>query len=428
MWSQMSDNLSRPSKSISRRRLLRASGATLGLGVTTGVSGCSSSLPPLGQQQSYGRLDTPAANEPTYTQWIPAPPATDGSDSDAAYYLFGADTPGTTARVPRLLALRRASTICSLDYFGIGWTAYDRYVWTPFGSVLSGDFTVDAVRDTLSETAYTRTGTYQKYHLFERPDGRRVGVSDGVLLFVTPGDEHPNLSRLADAGAGGHPRLRDTDSPGAEAMNTAGTGIRLVGGREFGSFHEQAQWGVETFRAGNDGIYQVITLVFPSERTVALGDVKTAYREQTELRSGWTAGADSFDVDRDGRIVTLAARVPTQNLVEFQEFAAPVQATWGFNWDATTRSLTIRHEAGEPVSATRLTVDIDTDQAPYRLDSREVWAGTRTVMPGDQTTLDLADTPGLRSVSLNLRRTHDAYYWSLARWEPEQTKADTGTV
>jgi hypothetical protein len=211
-------------------------------------------------------------------------------------------------------------------------------------------------------------------------------------------------------------------------VKAAGSGISVAGGREFGSFHDRAEWGVETFRAGEDAIYQVITLVFPSADTVALGDVKTAYRERTGLRAGWTTGAESFDAERDGRTVTLQARVPRRNLVEFEEFAAPVQVTWGFDWSATTRELTIRHEAGDPVPSSRLAVDIDTDRAPYRLDSREVWTGVETVEPGDRTTLDLADTRGLRSVSLNLRRVHDDYYWSLAHWNVERATDDDGSA
>lgn len=424
----MTDDTSRPSKEMSRRGLLRTGGVALGLGAMVGVSGCLSALPPLGSKQPYGRLDTPVPEEPTYAQWVPAPPATIDQTLDKEYYLFGADTPGATALVPRLLALRRASTICSLDYFGVGWKNYDRYIRTPFGSVLSGEFSAKTVRTTLSKTAYAQVGTYQEYDFFERADGRQVGVSDGILLLGTPTDERADLTRLADTGAGDYPRLRDADSAGAEVIDAAGSGLRLGGGREFGSFHEQAQWGVETFRAGNDGFYQVITLVFPSESNVTLSDVKTAYREQTGLKAGWTTGVDSFDAERDGQIVTLEARIPRRNLVNFQEFAAPVQATWGFNWNATSRQLTIRHEAGEPVPAARLAVDIDTEQAPYRLDSRKVWTGTETVTPGDQTTLDLADTRGLQSVSLNLRRVHDEYYWSLAHWDIEEATGSDEAV
>jgi hypothetical protein len=327
----MTDDTSRPSREMSRRGLLRNGGAALGLGAILGVSGCLSALPPLGDQQTYGRLDAPVPEEPTYAQWVPAPSGTDGQTLEREYYLFGADTLGTTARVPRLLALRRASTICSLDYFGVGWADYDRYIWTPFGSVLSGSFSANTVRRTLSETSYTQAGTYREYDFFERADGRQVGVSDGILLLGTGTDERVDLTRLADTGAGDYPRLRDADSEGAEVVDAAGSGLRLGGGREFGSFHEQAQWGVETFRAGEDGFYQVITLVFPSESGVTLGDVKTAYPERTGLQAGWTAGVDSFDAERDDRIVTLEARVPRRNLVTLQKFAAPVQATWGFD-------------------------------------------------------------------------------------------------
>ncbi len=424
----MTDDRSRPSKKLSRRGLLRTSGGALGLGAMLGVSGCLSALPPLGDQQTYGRLDAPVPEEPTYAQWVPAPSETNDQTLEKEYYLFGADTPGTTTRIPRLLALRRASTICSLDYFGVDWANYDRYIWTPFGSVLSGDFSANTVRTTLSETSYAQNGTYRVYDFFERADGRLIGVSDGTLLFGTPAHERADLTRLADTGAGDHPRLRDADSAGAAVVNAAGSGLRLGGAREFGSFHEQAQWGVETFRVGADGFYQVITLIFPSASSVTLSDVKTAYREQTGLRAGWTAGVDSFDAGRDDRIVTLEARIPQRNLVNFQEFAAPVQATWGFDWNATSRRLTIRHEAGEPVPAARLSVDIDTDEAPYRRDSREIWAGAGTVTPGDRTTLDLSETRGLQSVSLNVQRAHDKSYWSLAHWDIETATGSDETA
>ncbi|MEZ3117546.1 hypothetical protein RYH80_16645 [Halobaculum sp. MBLA0147] len=404
-----------PPSRTTRRGLLRIGGTGLALGGAVGSAGCLSALPPLGGGQRYGRIDAPASDDPEYARWVPAP-WDEVSEDD--YFGFGAARPGTAPRVPHLLAWRRASTVCSLDYFGVGWASYDRYVWTPAGSVLTGSFEAKTVRDTLGGTAYRPAGDYREYDLFERPDGRRVAVRDGTLLFVTPDDEHPDLERLADTGAGAHPRLVDANDAAATVVERASESTRVSAAREFGAFHEAAAWGADGFRVGDDGVYQVITLVFPSPDTITLDELQTAYRERTGLVEAWTQEADSFDAQMDERVATLETRVPEGDLRRFDAVAEPVQATWGFEWDAAERALTIRHEAGASADPNRLTVDIDTDEAPYRHDDRPVWTDVDRVEPGAETTLDLGAVTGLESVGLDLRRVgEDGWsYWNLAGW------------
>lgn len=67
-----------------RRGVFKAVGVALATGVTTSTTGCLSSLPPLGQKQTYDRVDVPPPDESTYQSWLPAPATLDNGHTHPA--------------------------------------------------------------------------------------------------------------------------------------------------------------------------------------------------------------------------------------------------------------------------------------------------------------------------------------------------------
>ncbi|MFC6941349.1 hypothetical protein ACFQE8_15485 [Salinirubellus sp. GCM10025818] len=389
----------RPStKPRTRRGLLRAAGGTLAAGVAVGATGCLSSLPPLGRGQSYGRLEVPPPDEPAYRRWLPAPSTFEVHESNYAFaYREPAPVDGGE---PEEFLGRRAMSKSELDYFGLGESNYDRLLETPFGIVVEAEFEASTATETLAGSGYEPDGSYRGYDLFSRSDvPRRAAVRDGVVVWSSERvHDRPDVEALVDAGAGDRRRYHEENEAFARASEAAGANRMLIVGPDFGDPTDTAEMGADAFRFDGDVAYQVVTLRFPDGRVPTADRLERAFRDEY----GLTEEAEVFDVRIDGRLATLETRVPLGEPRDLTPIEDPPQVTWGAEFDADARALTLRHETGEAVDTEWLWFDAETEARPGMIETEPLWTDERGIGPGDGDTVDLSDRPDVTGASVVL--------------------------
>lgn len=383
-----------PSIDRRRRRLLATSGTALASALT---AGCLSSLPPLGGNQRYGRLDVPSGTDPAYRKWLPTP---SDSDSSAAPYSFAAlqsTDPRPTA--PEEFIARRAYSKAAVDYFGIGFENYDRLLDSTFGTVVEATFDRAHVVGTVVDSGYERTGEYRGYETFARADvPRRVAVGDGVVVWTSAHiHERPNLESTIDTEAGRRPRYHEQNARFDRLTTAAGGNAHLIVNTGVHGPTGRPAMLADAFRFDQGAAYQVVYYHYEGDR------VPTRQALEDELRAGhfrFTAEADTFDVRMDGPLATVEARIPLgSNRKRSPRFDLP-QVTWGVAHDADRARVTFRHEAGETVAADRLYYDVDRPDDAGEIEKQPLWSHTDTVSPGAEATADLTEHPNAEGVSL----------------------------
>ncbi|MFB6167952.1 MAG: hypothetical protein ABEJ43_03800 [Haloferacaceae archaeon] len=365
---------------LARRDLLRGGAAALAGSLT----GCLSALPPLGGAQTYGRIDVPPADPPDYRRWLPAPGAVDG----AGDYPFVAARPGTAdAGDPEEFLGRRAALVVEQDYLGVPFEAYDRFVATPYATVVEGEFGAETVADALLGGGYARDGSVRGYDLFARSDvSRRAAVRDGTVVWTSAlRTDRADLEAVVETGAGDRRRYHEVSDAVAAVTEAAGASRQVLCAPELLSFHETAAYGADSFRFGPSATYQVITLRFPAGRVPSVETIERRYR----AAHTWTEAAASLDAVVDGRTATVEARVPRRSAESLSPVEDPPQVTWGASHDAERRTVTFRHEAGDPVDAGILWGDVDTERRPGEVTETALFSGSDRVGPGDTGTVDL---------------------------------------
>ena len=381
-----------------RRALLRAGAAALGTGLATSTAGCLSGLPPLGQRQTYGRIEAPAADDPAYRRFLPAP-STLGLGRDHHRLVAAAPGPVTGGEPEEFLG-RRAFLRSDLDYFGVGYERYDRALDCDLGTVVEAEFDPASVADVILRSGYERDGTHRGFALFSRADvPRRVAVGDGALAWASRRvHDAPDVEALVDAGVGERRRYHES-SPGFDRLGrAAGTGRQVVVAPGFGDPTDAATLGADCFRFDDDAAYQVVTLLFPPDRVPSRDRLERGFRDE----AGLTSEADTFDVSVDGRLATLEARVPLRGRRDLTPMDEPPQVTWGASFDPDARTVELRHEAGESVDAEWLHYNVSGPDATGGLDPRPLFESTRSVGPGDAATVDLRDRPDATEVQVVL--------------------------
>lgn len=375
-----------PSTDRTRRGVIKACAVALAAGITASTSGCLSSLPPLGQKQTYGRVDVPTPDEPTYRSWLPAPTTFDHVGSH--YTVTYAQPSPIEGNEPEEFIERRGTSKTNLDYFGIGYENYGSCLQCDFGTVIEAEFGASTVADTLTRSGYEPDGSDREYDLFSRSDvSRRAAVRDGTIVWSSRRiHEHPDIEALIDTEAGERQRYHDV-SPSFERISGAiGASRTVIIGPDFGSLTERAELAAIGFRFADGGVYQVIDLLFREGEVPTVEEFERGVRGVEE----WTDEANAFDSGIDGRLASIGTRVPRRSGGERTPFTDPPQVTWGASYDAEAESLTIRHEAGEAIDAGLLRADINpeagpgdavtpgTDIGPESASDGDVGSGTRT--------------------------------------------------
>lgn len=337
-----------------RREVLKTGAVAL-----AGASGgCLSTLPPLGQQVRYGRLDVPPADDPEYRQWIPAESALqqgvgEASSTDAMYTEpSAADSPAGREAI----TIGRGVMLASLDYFGIGYDNYRRALKAGNAVVAEVDVDRTVVESTLAETSYEPAGSYRGYDRYRRTDTngtRTVAVGDGALVFAIDEDTataDAAVEGTIDAGEGRVQRYHETDDAFATLTGSLGarTFVWVYGGGLFDIFPEGMRTaGTSTVIDGND-VYYVVKAVYPSGEVPGVAAVKRALEGKERAMN-----AEQVDVTVDGRVASVEIRVPRSRLRDrYSSGTAIPQVTWHVEHDGST--VRFHHEAGDPVDTDRL--------------------------------------------------------------------------
>jgi len=392
----MSPNTHRPSTEATRRRFLTGS-AALVTSLSLSTAGCLSSLPPLGDDQRYGRLGVPPADTPSYRTWLPAPSAVDLDGGQYHFVTMASTAPRPDA--PEKFVAGRARLKASLDYFGIGFENYDRLVSGAFGTAIEATFDREHVHRTIESSGYERTNTYRGFTRFDRSDiPRRVAVGENAVVWTSAyHHETPNLEALVDTATGNRPQYHETDEA-FETLTTAAGGNPYLGVNT--AVHDPTGRPVmmaDAIRFDTESAYQVVQYYYRDPDRVPSRDALERALTAEDYR--FVDDAEAFDVGVDGRLATVETQTPlTSAQTVPTEYQLP-QVTWGVETD-DSRRVTFRHEAGEAVPADRLFYDVARPAAPGKIDKRRLWNDTKTVEAGSEAVIDLGDDPEARSVNL----------------------------
>lgn len=367
-------------RTASRRRVLRASGATLVTGITALGAGCNG-LPPLGTQIKYGSVDVPQADPPSYREWFPAPSALPkASGASDGYSAVVHAPPPEDAPAWAGTSYARRVVVSATDYVGVDVDDADVAVSFEHGdeavTALVGDVDPAAVEETVPNTAYERLGAHAGYDLYRRTDRSRVVAAgpDGVVVGNGP-HARALVTATVDAGRGEIPRYHEREANVAALTANAGRrrwgtfwlrGIRSITGG--GMLEDTVSWAGCLDHEGED-VYTVETWLFPEGYDVSEPKVKKA------LKGGYpTLGlpdrrnASAVDVAVDGRVATIEMAIERAYVDEelSRETYQFPQVAWRVTEDPDAEQVTVHHDAGDPVPADALRVrgdDLDVSAA-----------------------------------------------------------------
>ncbi|MGQ4557402.1 hypothetical protein [Halobellus sp. GM3] len=356
-------------------------------------------MPPLGENQRYGRLTVPNGGDPTYRRWLPAPTSVEAPLD--RYYFATVQPTAPQPGAPEEFIARRAYSKADIDYFGIGFENYDQLVDSIFGTVIEASFDRTQVTQTVTDSGYERTGEYQGHTVFARSDvSRRVAVGDGVVVWTSVQQyDQPNLEALIDAGAGERPRYHEENARFDQLTTAAGGNAHLIVNTDIHDPTGRPAMLADAFRFDADTAYQVVSYRYKDDR------VPTESALQNALQEGgyrFTTEAETFDVQINGSLATVEAQVPFNSKREIApEYDLP-QVTWSGTQDADATWVTFRHEAGESISADRLYYDLDRPDDFGEIEKQPLWPdrNSDSVSSGAEATVDLSEHPVAEGVSL----------------------------
>ncbi len=383
--------------------------------VTSLSAGCLSSLPPLGNNQRYGRLGVPAGDDPAYRRWLPAPTSIEGSVEPYAFVALQPISPQPGA--PEEFIARRAYSKADVDYFGIGFENYDRLLDSSLGAVIEASFDRQSVTRALVDSGYEPRGEYRGYTVLSRSDvPRRVAVGDSAIVWTSVNrHESPHLEALVDAGEGDRPRYHE-ESPRFDRLTTAAGGnAHLIVNTDIHDPTGRPAMLADAFRFDDDTAYQVLYYHYDDGSAPTESALKTGIQEHSYR---FTAEADTFDVQIDGSLATAETRVPLGSGGDIPpEYDLP-QVTWGGVHDADAATLTFRHEAGESVRASQLYYDVDSPDDAGEVEKLPLWTDADTVSPGSETVVDLTEHPNAEGLTL-VYSIGGSHFWTLFDFDLE---------
>lgn len=377
-----------------RRTLLKQAGLVTAASVS--LTGCTESLPPLGNRVQYGRIDTPPVNiTPTYRQWLPAASALPSDDLDPRYVNYV--QPQNLGQQETGMANKDAHFFQKLylDSFGLNYKSYDSVIGlhrtTKSTYVLEGDITTETVTQTLLDSGYTTAGSYQDYELFDRTDSpRTAAVSPTAIVWAHHEQSTAVVEAVIDAKRGAVPRHHETDDAFASATDAIGAGSwTMIGGLGIDPTKSALICSM-TYMPGDDGIYYIHKPLYPENNVITDQTLRDALEENTRARD-----SRSVDIQIEGQIATIAMHLPHESLqTDYADATVPI-ITWGVETDGET--LTIQHEAGDSTPAESVTVSIQEGSKRTEVESQFSDTLDR-IQPRDTLTIDAPDTDADRIV------------------------------
>lgn len=340
---------------MSRRRLLRRSGAAIAAAAGAATAGCLSFLPPASRTVQYGPVDVPSDrldDASAYRHWIPAESAlpalgrADGYDDGSWIYVTPGDLGGAELGSPFSLGL--AVLQSRLDYVGYGLGEFDSLVAVdPVGAVAEGAVDRDRVRGTLAGTPYDPAGSYRSFDVYERTDVPRVVlVGDDALVQASDENRRAKAEVLVDARAGRVPRRHEADATFRAYTDAVGSAPSIMDG--FGLLDDATHAGLQ-FTFDDDSAYFTHEHAFPAGETPTENAVRRAVGE---LNRG--SAASRVELAIDDRRVTVEFQLD-QAAFRSSERDRPLPfVTWAV--DDREDAVTVRHAAGDRVPVEHLRV------------------------------------------------------------------------
>ncbi len=362
-----------------RRELLRTAAGGIGAGGLAATAGCAGIL---GEGDA---VSVPEPGPPTYRKWIRDHTREDGYDDFLYAYkdhermrsLDDVRPDGYGGHFEHKL---------HFDYFGVDYARIREtlFGYDPGGGIVAGDFTRDEVVAALGETGYTPNGTYRGFRLFMRSDHPRIiAAGDGTVVQIDLNHWNVTVSdptrQWIDVLDGTTTLLHETDDLFAETTEVAGGYPMLsFGNSETSPADVPGQIAASSLTFVDSGEVVRFTSGFSSSATVS---------DEAAVRSFVTENYHEGSIvasDSEGRVATATV------LNDSAEYGPAVSApdyplvTFGAEYDAGAGVVTIRHEAGEPVAAERLRLQISASGVRKEFDKK--------VTPG--TSMDVSAEPG----------------------------------
>ncbi|ERH00872.1 MAG: hypothetical protein J07HN6_02501 [Halonotius sp. J07HN6] len=384
---------------IGRRQALTG----VGLGAIGLLSGCST-LPAFGQRIRYGTVDQPSQSDPFYREWLPEPQGYPLSATHIEYVepsnrgqsLFGAPYGGHYTKR-------------NIDYIGMDFDEFDWFLCANGHTVGSVDVDADKVSQTISKTSYEQFDEYNGYDIYKRDDMRRtVGIGAERIIYSGFGsDPIDEIKRFIDVGAGRVQRWHEANEDLARIIDAAGAApVTHVGGTRSEINGQQADLEGLTINTDESHVYPRWLLLFPDDVNITRSEI-----ENHIAKSASALDPTRIDIEQTGQLVSLLAKIRPEefrtisggnpfNYMAIGQSGNVYQRefiTWGFSHDAENDVVTVKHEAGDSISASRLTlyiVDTTAKDAEERYtEAPEQFADTyEVVQPGDTRQVEVNTT------------------------------------
>ena len=375
---------------LTRRSLLRRSGAAALTAGLVSSAGCTETLPPLGQRIQYGRVDVPdentrppGASGPTYRRWNPAASALPTDDLDPGFINYA--TPSNLGEEVVGFDNREAHFFQKpyLDYFGIDYDTYEQVIGlhaidTTY--VLIGEFDAATVEETLADSGYAEDGSYGEYAVYTRDDSpRTTAVTNGTIVWARNEQSKAIVEAVIDAGNGDVERHHEVDEIFALATNAVGSRPWVFADRLGVDPTDEALFMALSYTFDEENVYYVHHTLYPDGASVTEQDVKDALEENSRGLSAW-----AVDIQVEDHISTIEMGIAPENRPKQYDGVVVPQITWGV--DRNDGELTIRHEAGDGTPAGSITFYVRDGGERSPLDTQFV-DSYDTIEPGDSITV-----------------------------------------
>lgn len=254
--------------------------------------------------------------------------------------------------------------------------------------VLAGPFDRYPLTSQLSEAGFEETGSHGEYTLYSSGTSQTFAVSDSRFVQASTRntdievDAETAVTSTLDAYSGAGDRYQNVNDDCAQLQSALGAGDIVIGRTNKSTqsvesaVAEGARWRVE-----GDQTDIATTIVYPE------ADVADESAVQSWASEGKPFGETTPSVAADGRTVTASAKVPTSDVVGFDvgwkvTGGRQTSPTASFEWsyDPQTGTMTLTHDGGDSIEASKLAVEGDgfADREGADQTSAGTWQGSTT--------------------------------------------------
>lgn len=365
--------------------------AGLSGGTVTGVAGCLTAMPSLGEQVRFGRVDEPPGFEPIYRKWVPDERA--GSSGDWTPSVLYT-TPGRTGAdvVGRPYTLGRSVVQASMDYIGVDFETMAYVGQTSEVAFAVGTVDRDAVDETITRTGYEPADRIRDLEVYARSDtDRTLAVGEDVLLSSSGDRARTLIERVYDASRGRTASAYESRRDFRTFVDhvRASPFVHVFGGSisdgQAGELPDSVYSTME-FRFDENHVYSVNRALYEDEASVDRRTIERHIHENDRARR-----AHNVDIRVEGRIAGWVIQMTHSEYNDSASgpagFVQP-HITWGVEDDGD--EITLVHEAGDPIDADLLEVLVrrSADRQPT---DRQFSDEYDSVSSGDRLTIDASE-------------------------------------